>query len=89
MCRKDVKSKRQNYCAYTRLHDDSSLFSFDDQKIVDAFPELERLVLFLNQLKAIEPCRRGSLVLRVMDVLELTRRRFLRRLSEVEQDGNR
>lgn len=61
---------------------ESMLYSDIDLTILEKYPELERLILFLNQLKSMPPYKRGAFCCRVMDVLELTRKRFLRRIHE-------
>lgn len=66
---------------------DSTLYSDIDLTIMEKYPELERLILFLNQLKSIPAFKRGAFCYRVMDVLELTRKRFLRRIHEANHGG--
>lgn len=62
--------------------ENQTLYSDIDLSILEKYPELERLILFLNQLKSMPPYKRGAFCYRVMDVLELTRKRFLRRIHE-------
>lgn len=61
-------------------------FSELDEYLLGYYPELDRAIMFLNQLKRLDPKKRGSLVYRIMDVLELTKRRFLERVHEDGRD---
>ena len=57
-----------------------------DDRLLDQYPELDRLVMFLDRLRSIDPKRRGALVYRIMEVLELTRVRFITRMFNGGQD---
>lgn len=59
-----------------------------DDRILAIYPELDRILLFLDSLRALPPNRRGALVYRIMEVLELTRSRFLRKVLEGEDNDD-
>lgn len=78
---------KRSCCNVARVRDFGSLATERDQKLLDYYPELKALVDFKNQLCSIPAGKRGALVLRSLDVIEITLRRF-RRLMEVEVYGN-
>lgn len=57
-----------------------------DEFLLVNYPELRRLISYLNYLRSIPADRRGRLVNNTLDVLEKTRVSFLRALDKDQAD---
>lgn len=57
-----------------------------DEFLLENYPELRRLIAYLNYLRSIPADRRGRLVNNTLDVLEKTRVSFLRALDKDQAD---